>query len=277
MRAIFNTSLTENAVLAFEYGYSVGAPDALTVWEAQFGDFLNTAQAIFDQFIICGEDRWLFESNLVLLLPHGVDGGGPDHATAHPERAAGGLVRGGNIQVVNLATPANYFHALRRQVKAPWRKPLVVLAPKTLLRHAGARSPLADLAAGFQPVIAGTGRDARRVVAATGQGRRPAGGGAGEIPGSPRSRWSGWSSSIRWTARPWLPRWHRTRGRTWCGRRRSRRISGISSGWTAGWRTSRGVACGWSGRPASPSASAGPKVWDDRHLQAVIDAALDLG
>ena len=168
---VFNSPLAENAALGFEYGYTLGGPDGLTVWEAQFGDFLNVAQAIFDQFVICGEDRWHFASNLTLLLPHGLDGGGPDHATAHPERLLAACA-GGNLQVVNLSTPANYFHALRRQVLAPLAKPLVVLAPKALLRHAGATSPLADLAGGFRTVIAEARPapcPARRVVMATGK------------------------------------------------------------------------------------------------------------
>src|SRR5690606_17206813 len=119
---VFNTPLTENAVLGFEYGYSLGEPDGLTVWEAQFGDFINVAQSVFDQFVICGEDRWHFESSLVMLLPHGLDGGGPDHATAHPERMLAACANG-NMRLVNLSTPANYFHALRRQVLSPLAKP----------------------------------------------------------------------------------------------------------------------------------------------------------
>ena len=167
---IYNAPLIENALLAFEYGLSTGAPDRLTVWEAQFGDFLNVAQPVFDQLIACGEDRWLFESGLVLLLPHGLDGAGADHATARPERLLAACAQG-NIRVVNASTPANFFHALRRQVTEPTRKPLVVLTPKALLRHRGCVSRLDEMGPGthFRTVIGETVDAARRVVLCTGK------------------------------------------------------------------------------------------------------------
>lgn len=168
---IFNTPLAEYAVLAFEYGHSLADPDTLVVWEAQFGDFLNVAQPVFDQFIVCGEDRWLRRSGLVLLLPHGLDGGGPDHATARPDRLLAACADG-NIQVVNATTPANYFHLLRRQMHWPFRKPLAVLAPKWLLRHKACVSPLADFGpgTGFRTVIGDEAcQTARRVVLCTGK------------------------------------------------------------------------------------------------------------
>lgn len=166
----YNAPLIENAILAFEYGLSTADPARLTVWEAQFGDFLNVAQPVFDQLIACAEDRWLFESGLVMLLPHGLDGAGPDHVTARPERLLAACARG-NIRVVNASTPANFFHALRRQVTGPLRKPLAVLAPKALLRHRGCVSRLEDMAAGtaFRTVIGETVADARRVVLCTGK------------------------------------------------------------------------------------------------------------
>ena len=168
---IHNTPLIENAVLCFEYGISLADPHRLVVWEAQFGEFLNVAQAVFDQCIACGEDRWLRASGLVILLPHGLDGGGPDHSTGRPERLLAACA-GANLQVVNASTPANFFHVLRRQMHRPFRKPLVVLSPKYLLRHKACVSPLADFetGTGFRPVIPdATVRNARRVVLCTGK------------------------------------------------------------------------------------------------------------
>jgi 2-oxoglutarate dehydrogenase E1 component len=168
---IHNTPLIENAVLCFEYGISLADPHRLMIWEAQFGEFLNVAQAVFDQCIACGEDRWLRASGLVILLPHGLDGGGPDHSTGRPERLLAACA-GANLQIVNASTPANFFHVLRRQMHRPFRKPLVVLSPKYLLRHKACVSPLADFEtdAGFRAVIAdATVRNARRVVLCTGK------------------------------------------------------------------------------------------------------------
>jgi 2-oxoglutarate dehydrogenase E1 component len=168
---IHNTPLIENAVLCFEYGISLADPRRLVIWEAQFGEFLNVAQAVFDQCIACGEDRWLRASGLVILLPHGLDGGGPDHSTGRPERLLAACA-GANLQIVNASTPANFFHVLRRQMYRPFRKPLVVLTPKYLLRHKACVSPLAEFetGTGFRPVIADPAvRDARRVVLCTGK------------------------------------------------------------------------------------------------------------
>ncbi len=150
---ILNSPLSESGVLGFEYGYSLDCPDGLVLWEAQFGDFVNAAQVIIDQFITSSEDKWRRLSGLVLLLPHGFEGAGPEHSSARLERF---LAQGAedNIQVVVPSTPAQYFHLLRRQVLRRWRKPLVVFTPKSLLRHARAVSPLADCAEGrFQKVI----------------------------------------------------------------------------------------------------------------------------
>jgi 2-oxoglutarate dehydrogenase E1 component len=168
---IHNTPLIEDAVLCFEYGISLADPHRLVIWEAQFGEFLNVAQAVFDQCIACGEDRWLRASGLVILLPHGLDGGGPDHSTGRPERLLAACA-GANLQVVNASTPANFFHVLRRQIHRPFRKPLVVLTPKYLLRHKACVSPLAEFetGTGFRPVIPDpTVRNARRVVLCTGK------------------------------------------------------------------------------------------------------------
>ncbi len=144
---IANSPLSEAGVLGFEYGYSLDGPDGLVVWEAQFGDFVNAAQVILDQFVTSAEDKWRWFSGLVMLLPHGFEGMGPEHSSARLERFLQ-LAAEDNIQVVNLTTPAQFFHCLRRQMRRRWRKPLVVMSPKSLLRHPRAVSPLGDLAGG---------------------------------------------------------------------------------------------------------------------------------
>ncbi|MGE0765374.1 MAG: 2-oxoglutarate dehydrogenase E1 component [Hyphomicrobiaceae bacterium] len=168
---VHNTPLIEHAVACFEYGLSMADPRVLVVWETQFGEFLNYAQAVFDQCIACGEDRWQRSSGLVILLPHGLDGGGPDHSTGRPERLLAACA-GANLQVVNASTPANFFHVLRRQIHRPFRKPLVVLSPKALLRTKACASTLADFAegTGFRAVIPEAGvAKARRAIMCTGK------------------------------------------------------------------------------------------------------------
>lgn len=174
---VCNSSLSEFGVLGFELGYSMTNPNALVCWEAQFGDFFNTAQTIIDQFISSGQSKWVRQSGLVLLLPHGMEGMGPEHSSARPERflqlcsedpdtfpaesdefAIRQLLDTNQI-VVNCSTPANYFHVLRRQIAMPFRKPLIVMTPKSLLRHPEAKSSFDDMVDGtdFQRIIPETG------------------------------------------------------------------------------------------------------------------------
>ncbi len=150
---VYNSLLSEVAVLGFDYGYSLDYPEMLCIWEAQFGDFANGAQVMIDQFITAGESKWQRNSGIVLLLPHGYEGQGPEHSSARLERFLQSCAED-NIQVANITTPANFFHALRRQMKRDFRKPLVVMSPKSLLRHPAAVSQLEDFTSGsFQEII----------------------------------------------------------------------------------------------------------------------------
>lgn len=179
---VINSMLSEEAVLGFEYGYTLSEPNALTLWEAQFGDFANGAQVVFDQFISSGERKWLRMSGLVCLLPHGYEGQGPEHSSARLERWLQ-MCAEDNMQVAYCSTPSNYFHILRRQLKREFRKPLILMTPKSLLRHKRAVSSLAAISEGtsFHRVLADDAQRAsdgiklvkddkiRRVVICTGK------------------------------------------------------------------------------------------------------------
>ncbi len=168
---VYNSLLAEAGVLGFEYGYAATRPDVLTLWEAQFGDFVNNAQGVIDLFIASGEAKWQQLCGLTLLLPHGWEGLGPEHSSARLERFLQ-LCAGGNMQVANLTTPAQYFHLLRRQIKVPFRKPLVLMTPKSLLRHPMAVSRLSDLTDGrFAPVLEDDEADgsAKKVILCSGK------------------------------------------------------------------------------------------------------------
>jgi len=167
---IYNSELSEAAVLGFEYGFSRDFPEALIMWEAQFGDFANGAQIIIDQFVVAGEDKWELLTGLVMLLPHGHEGQGPEHSSARVERYLQICARD-NMQVVQPSTAGQYFHLLRRQAMRKWRVPLIVFTPKSMLRHPEALSPIAELERPrFQTVLADeSALDAKRVLLCTGK------------------------------------------------------------------------------------------------------------
>ena len=205
---LHNSPLSELACMGFEYGYSQEAPETLVLWEAQFGDFVNSAQVIVDQFIVSGLAKWGQTSRLTLLLPHGYEGSGPEHSSARLERFLA-LAAEGNIRVASPTTPAQYFHLLRRQARIAKQRPLVIMTPKSLLRLPQATNSIADLAENtrFQPVLAEPGVDdaqVTRLVLCTGQdllrprrpprpqgAPRPGGGARGAavpVPGGPDPR-----------------------------------------------------------------------------------------
>ena len=269
---VFNSPLSEYAAVGFEYGYSVAAPESLVLWEAQFGDFVNGAQIVIDQFIVAGLSKWGQTSRLTLLLPHGYEGNGPEHSSARLERFLQ-LAAQENIRVANLTTAAQYFHLLRRQALDPSARPLVVMTPKGLLRLRLTLGTLEDLSEGkFQPVIDDREADhagragsssapasSTTTSSATRRGPRPRtspsrGSSSSTLPGRPRRR-----------ARPGYPVSRRSSGprrsrRTWapgarCGtgsrrRPRGRRAGALRRPAVAG-EPERGL-------PDRPPARAGP-------------------
>jgi 2-oxoglutarate dehydrogenase E1 component len=168
---IYNSLLSEFGVMGFEFGYAMANPNALIIWEAQFGDFANGAQVMVDQFLSCSETKWQRMNGLVLLLPHGYEGQGPEHSNARPERYLQ-LCAEYNMTVANITTPANLFHALRRQLTWEFRKPLVIMSPKSLLRHPKVVSPVSDFTSGqFKEIIAddATAKQAKKVILCSGK------------------------------------------------------------------------------------------------------------
>ncbi len=169
---IYNSLLSEYGVLGFDYGYAMASPNALTIWEAQFGDFSNGAQIMIDQYISSAEDKWKLQNGIVLLLPHGYEGQGAEHSSARIERYLQ-LCAKDNMYVANCSTPANMFHILRRQMKSSFRKPLIVFTPKSLLRHPLVVSPLEEFTSGrFQALIPDTvvtPKQAKKLVFCTGK------------------------------------------------------------------------------------------------------------
>ncbi len=160
---VYNSHLSEYAVLGYDYGYAMASPNTLTIWEAQFGDFVNGAQIIVDQYLAAAEEKWKIQNGLVMLLPHGSEGQGAEHSSARLERFLT-LCANENMIVANCTTPANFFHLLRRQLKFRFRKPLIVMSPKSLLRHPKVVSPLEDFAEGtFQPIVDDKMADAAKI------------------------------------------------------------------------------------------------------------------
>ena len=277
---VYNSPLSEYAALGFEYGYSVAAPEALVLWEAQFGDFVNGAQIVIDQFLVAGLSKWGQTSRLTLLLPHGYEGNGPEHSSARLERFLQ-LAAQENIRIANCTTAAQYFHLLRRQALDASARPLVVMTPKGLLRLKQASSTLEELSDGaFRPVVDDAQADherVRRLVLCTGKvyydivgheerGRRRA---------TSRSRGSSSCTRSRSSRRRGSSPPTRTSSRS-SGRRRSRRtwVPGARSGTGSRRRCARDVALRYVGRPWRASPSEGYPTAHLREQDRIVREAL---
>ena len=284
---VYNSPLSEYAALGFEYGYSVAAPDALVLWEAQFGDFVNGAQIVIDQFLVAGRSKWGQTSRLTLLLPHGYEGNGPEHSSARLERF---MQQGAqdNIRIANCTTAAQFFHLLRRQALDATARPLIVMTPKGLLRLRQASSTLSELSGGRFPARCSTTRRSRRrpavrpfTVSSSAAARSTTTSSAttsARTPPAPPS--PGWSSSTRsrWRRSPTSLPPTRVCGRS-SGRRRSRRTweRGARSGTAsttppAPARPSPGVT--YVGRPWRAAPSEGYPTAHQREQDRIVRAAL---
>jgi 2-oxoglutarate dehydrogenase E1 component len=274
---IHDSLLSEAAVLGFDYGYSLDEPHMLILWEAQFGDFANGAQVIIDQFIAPGESKWGRGSGLVMLLPHGYEGQGPEHSSARLERFLA-LCAENNIQVVNATTPAQYFHLLRRQVRRNFRKPLVVMTPKSLLRHKQAVSPVDHLVSGrFHEVLDDpvASEQVRRVVVCSGKvyydllTKREAVGKTREIAIIRLEQFYPWPAEMLKTA---FSRYRSAREWVWV-----QEESQNMGGWTfvaPRLQELTGTAFQYVGRDASASPATGSHAVHEREQTELVEAAI---
>ncbi|MFO0951824.1 MAG: hypothetical protein U0835_11875 [Isosphaeraceae bacterium] len=275
---VYDSLLSEAAVLGFDYGYSLDEPHMLIMWEAQFGDFSNGAQVIIDQFIVSAESKWGRASGLVMLLPHGYEGQGPEHSSARLERFLS-LCAEENIQVVYPSTPAQYFHLLRRQVRRDFRKPLVVMTPKSILRHKNAVSPVDELVSGhFHDVLDDTTTDpaaVRRVLVCSGKiyydlaARREAAGKTREVAILRLEQFYPWPAGALQQA---LGRYRSAREWVWV-----QEESQNMGGWTfvaPRLQELTGVQFQYVGRDASASPATGSHSVHDREQAELVDAAI---
>ncbi|MBV8265052.1 MAG: 2-oxoglutarate dehydrogenase E1 component, partial [Planctomycetaceae bacterium] len=275
---IYDSLLSEAAVLGFDYGYSLDEPNMLILWEAQFGDFANGAQVIIDQFIASGESKWGRASGLVMLLPHGYEGQGPEHSSARLERFLS-LCAEENIQVVNASTPAQYFHLLRRQVRRDFRNPLVVMTPKSLLRHKMAVSPLEHFTSGsFREVLDDPTTEperVRRVVVCSGKvyyelvAKREEVGKAREVAIVRLEQFYPWPADMLKAA---LGRYRSARERVWV-----QEESQNMGGWTfvaPRIQELMGVPFQYVGRDASASTATGSHAVHEREQAELVETAI---